>query len=83
MIKPLLLSCVTIALLSGCSMFKRDKAREETQITAEVQETFRKRWVDKRTADLVTQGTAAEAARAQAEREFNATYDFSRTPPKR
>jgi hypothetical protein len=83
MIKPLLLSCLAISLLTGCSMFKRGKAREETQITAEVQETFRKRWVDKRTADLVAQGTAAEAARAQAEREFNATYDFSRTPPKK
>jgi hypothetical protein len=74
---------MAIALLSGCSIFRRDKAREDTRITAEVQETFRKRWVDKRTAELVAQGTAAEAARAQADREFNAAYDFSRTPPKK
>jgi lipoprotein NlpI len=83
MIKPLLFSCVALSLLSGCSVFKRDKARQETQITAEVQETFRKRWVDKRTADLVAQGTAADAARAQAERDFAATYDFSKIPTKK
>lgn len=80
MIQRLLLSCLAVLLAGGCSLFKR-QPKDNTPITAEVQETFRKRWVDKRVADLVAAGTAADAARAQAEKEFAATYDFSQ--PKR
>ena len=76
MFKPLLLTCLALVLCTGCIFSKRSRARENTTITGEVQETFRKRWVDRRTAELVAQGTAAEAARAQAERDFVAAYNL-------
>jgi hypothetical protein len=76
MIKALLFSFAVIALTSGCIFSKKHRVKENTSITGEVQETFRKRWVDKRVAELVAQGTAAEAARTQAEAEFRTTYDF-------
>jgi hypothetical protein len=78
MIKVLLLCCLTLSLSTGCAFFRKsERARNRVPVTAEVQETFRKRWVDKRVADLVALGGEAEAARIQAEAEFRATYDFS------
>lgn len=78
MTKPLLLTCLAaFVLCSGCMFSRKSRSRENTSIAGEVQETFRKRWVEKRVADLVAQGTTAEAARTQAEAEFLKAYDFS------
>jgi hypothetical protein len=78
MLKLLPLCCLVLLLSSGC-LFSRRSANKDKPLTAEVQETFHKRWVDKRTAELTASGVAAEAARAQAETEFRAQYDFK--PP--
>ena len=78
MIKLLTLCCLTLFLATGCLFSKgSDRAKRRTPVTAEVQETFQKRWVDRRVSELVAQGTEAGVARAQAEREFHATYNFS------
>lgn len=76
----LLLALAALALhSSGCLFSKKAKtAKENSAISAEVEESFRTRWVDKRTAEIVAKGTAAEAARTQAETEFRERYGFTR-----
>ncbi len=82
MIKSLPVCCLVLLLTSGCLFSRRSAPKDNGPITTEVQETFRKRWVDKRTAELATQGIAADAARTQAETEFRARYDFKSPPAK-
>jgi H+/Cl- antiporter ClcA len=82
MIRTVFLSAlvITTALASGCSSSKKaPRVKESSAIASEVEEGFRQRWIDQRAAQLVAQGTAAEAARAQAANEFRERYDFSRT----
>lgn len=79
---PVLLAS-TVLLSTGCGLFSRKSGqpKESSAIAADVEETFRRRWVDKRVADLIAQGTEANAARVQAENEFRARYGF--TPRKK
>jgi len=78
MIKLLILCCLTLVLATGCLFSKSsDRSKRRTPVTAEVQETFQKRWVDRRVSELVAQGIEAGVARVQAEQEFHATYNFS------
>ena len=78
MTKSLLTTLLVTAMLlaTGCGMFskKSDKPKESSAIAGEVEETFRRRWVDKRAGELTAQGTEASAARVQAEREFQERY---------
>ena len=78
--KKVFLVATLVALMplaGGCSLFsKKARAKESTAIAGEVEATFRQRWVDKRVGELVAQGMAAEAARAQAGREFDERYQF-------
>lgn len=76
MTKSLPLCCLVLLLTSGCLFSRHSAPKDNGPITAEVQETFHKRWIDKRTAELTAQGLAADAARSQAETEFRAKYDF-------
>lgn len=81
MTKALLLiaSLVTLALSTGCLFSKKSqRAKESSAISADVEESFRRRWIDKRIGELAAQGTAAEAARTQAEAEFRERYGFTR-----
>jgi hypothetical protein len=75
----LFLSLATLAVSSGC-LFSRKarRAKESTAISADVEESFRKRWVDKRAGELAAQGTSADAARTQADAEFRERYGFTR-----
>lgn len=84
MTKLLLLSCLTLALAPGC-MFSKKTAmpKESSAIASEVEESFRKRWTERRAAELVAQGTAADAARSQAEGEFRERYEFTQTAGKK
>ena len=85
MTKPFLLSLLATALVlsSGCLFSKKSgRAKESSAIASEVEETFRKRWVDKRMADLAATGVTPEAARAQAEREFREKFGFNQTGKK-
>jgi hypothetical protein len=81
MIKPLLFiaGIIVLALSAGCLFSKKGaKAKESSAISADVEESFRRRWVDKRSGELTAQGTAAETARTQAEAEFRERYGFTR-----
>ena len=80
------LSAVCIASLccnSGCFFSKRaNRPKESTAIAADVEESFRKRWVEKRSTELAAKGTAGEAARTQAEAEFRERFGFTRAGQK-
>jgi hypothetical protein len=85
MTKPTLHAALAaaLALSAGCLFSKKsDRPKETSAISSEVEETFRQRWVDKRTSELTAQGTAAPAARAQAEQEFRERYAFNRKEKK-
>jgi hypothetical protein len=63
---------------AGCSLFRKsDRTKESSAIARDVEETFRRRWVDKRTAEIVAQGTASTVARTQAENEFREQFAFA------
>ena len=79
MMHRLLLTCLGLTTLftSGCLFWKKTpKEKENPSISGSVEESFRTRWIDKRTTELVAGGQAADAARAQAAREFAERYDF-------
>lgn len=84
MTKRLLPALLALLLVfsSGCVFSKKPKRpKESSAIAGEVEESFRRRWVDRRTGELMAQGTAADVARTRAETEFRERYDFS--PPGR
>lgn len=68
--------CLTALLGSGC-LFSKKTPKENPAISSSVEEAFRVRWVEKRAAELVAKGTAAEAARTQADAEFRERYVFN------
>lgn len=81
MIKAFLCSACIAALCcsSGCLFSKKaNRPKETSAIAADVEESFRKRWVEKRAAELATSGTTPDAARVQAEGEFRERYEFTR-----
>jgi hypothetical protein len=85
MIKALLFTVCIAALCcaSGCVFpFKGSRPKESSAIAADVEESFHRRWLDKRVAELTAQGTAAEAARVQAESEFRERFAFTRAAQK-
>jgi hypothetical protein len=71
--------CITALCFSGCLFSKKNsRTKENPAIAADVEESFRRRWVDKRVAELTAQGSAADAARTRAEAEFRERYGFTR-----
>ena len=85
MIKGFLFTvCIaTLCYTTGCVFSKKGtRPKESSAISADVEESFRKRWVDKRTFELTALGTAAEAARLQAENEFRERFAFTRAAQK-
>lgn len=76
-------SVLTLALCTSCSFSKKaQRAKENSAISADVEESFRKRWVDKRAGELAGQGTGGDAARTQAETEFRERYNYTRAGTK-
>jgi hypothetical protein len=75
---PLIVALAALTpLITGCGFFsKKTRAKESTAIAGEVEATFRQRWIDQRIGQLAAQGVAADAARAQAGREFDERYQF-------
>jgi hypothetical protein len=74
----------TLALSTGCLFSKKSRTpKESSAIASENEETLRRRWVEKRSAELTAQGTAADAARTQAENEFREKFGFNQGPKKR
>jgi hypothetical protein len=85
MIKAFLLPLcvVTLVCSTGCLFSKKaNRAKESSAISADVEESFRRRWVDKRAAEIAAQGVAADAARTQAENEFRERFVFTRAGQK-
>lgn len=79
----LLLSLLTLALSSGCAFWKKSpRTKESSTIAADVEESFRRRWVDQRVGQLTAQGVAAATAKTQAETEFRERYGFTRAGQK-
>jgi len=66
---------------SACHMFSSKKnpsaPKESKTVAVDVEKDFMHRWIDKRAADLVSQGRAPDAARAQAVSEFKATFSYT------
>jgi hypothetical protein len=79
-LKPsLLLFLATLILASstGCNLFRKNKKpKENPAIASEVEETFRKRWLDRRIPELTATGMDAATARSQAETEFHQQYPY-------
>ena len=73
-----------LTLSAGCAFSKKKPTRttENSAIASDVEETFRKRWLDKRIGELVAQGTAAEVARTQADGEFREKFGFNQASKK-
>jgi hypothetical protein len=73
----LFLAALVSLSATGCNLFRKSKKpKENPAIAAEVEAGFRQRWVDHRTAELVAKGTEAQAAAAQADREFHEKYPY-------
>jgi hypothetical protein len=78
---------VTLALAamllanSGCHLFSKKKKpdipKEGPAVATDVEKDFMHRWIDKRTTDLVALGNSPAAARAQAQAEFKAKYNYT------
>ena len=76
--RALLLIFAALTLTTGCSLFKKSQKPKEVQnLAADTDENFRQRFVDKRAAELVAQGLAENAARAQAQEEFKVRYSYA------
>lgn len=75
-----LLACLAAGVVfadTGCHYLHRHKKpKESSDIASDTDAEFRRRTVEKRTADLVSQGKDAAAARQQAEEEFAARYPY-------
>jgi hypothetical protein len=73
-----------IAGSAGCNMFSKKKKKKEPDPTAENSKTlgsdtekeFMVRWIDKRTAELVSQGNTQANARAQAVAEYKKNFPY-------
>jgi len=72
------LSCLGLAAFPGCMFSKKaSKPKENPAIAAEMEAEFMRRWVEKRAADLATQGLKPDAAHAQAVAEFKVKYSYT------
>ncbi len=72
----LALLLVLLPALAGCTAFKKRPA-EAQAITTQVEESFKLRWVERRTAELSGQGVAQDEARRRALVEFREKYEFT------
>ena len=78
-----ILCSAVLCCSSGCLFSRKSKGPKESQaIAADVEESFRQRWVTRRAAELAAEGTAADAARNRAENEFRERFDFTRPAQK-
>jgi len=64
---------------TACHFIKTKTHKENPNVAIEVEADFKQHWIDKRVAALTAAGTDTTAARAQAEKEFRATYSYLRT----
>lgn len=72
---------VSLVLSAGCWHSKK-KPKEVTAVATDVEEGFKLRWIEKRSADLVAQGMRIDIARQQAIDEFKVRYSYTRAADK-
>jgi hypothetical protein len=79
MTQRLLLSCLAAVLLAstGCSVFRRNSKSKDNALASETEENLKRRFIDRRTAELTAQGIAADAAKVQATEEFRQKYEYT------
>jgi len=65
------------ALSSGCFSSSKKKRAEEKSIPVAVEQSFKDRWMEKRSAELVQQGLTPYAAQRQADSEFAKKYSYT------
>jgi hypothetical protein len=70
-----------ILLLPGC-WHRKNKPKVITAVATDVEEGFKQRWMERRTAELVAQGQRVDIARQQALDEFRARYPYVRSADK-
>jgi len=86
--KRLLTVCLiasSLLLSTGCWHFwtrKNPKPVETSAVAADVENEFKQRFIEKRTAELVAQGQRVDIARQQALDEFRARYSYTRAADK-
>ncbi|MBP7142758.1 MAG: hypothetical protein KBA71_12685 [Opitutaceae bacterium] len=74
---PLFIAIPLTFLTPGCIFSK--KAKPNPNIAAEVEETFKQRWIARRMGELIAGGqvTDGRMAREQAVREFAEKYEYT------
>jgi hypothetical protein len=81
-LKPTIIVClsaVALTFLTGCNLFRKNKKpKENPAIAQDVEQAFRRRWVEQRVTELTAQGTDAAAARQQAEADFQTRFPYIR-----
>jgi hypothetical protein len=86
MTQRLLLSALALSALlsSGCQFWKKTpKSTENPSIPGSVEDSFKTRWIDKRSAELAAQGKSGDAARSQATAEYAEKFAYTGGLPKK
>jgi hypothetical protein len=73
----LTLAFTTLALAGCQSWRKENRAKNNKAVVAEVEESFRQRWIERRAAELMNRGVSPNLARSQAIEEFRLNYGFT------
>lgn len=80
MFKSTTLVCLAVLVLgsaSGCNLFRKSKKpKQNPAIAAELETDFRQRWIDRRAAELKSQGVETPAAGEQAMKEFSEKFPY-------
>jgi hypothetical protein len=83
--KRLVPFALAVAMLtgSGCHLFSKKKnpvaPKESPYLATDTEQDFMRRWIDKRTTDLVAKGMNPEDAHFQAVADYKVAYAFTRT----
>ena len=65
-----------MVIFSGCLTSKK-KPKVDTNVSLQVEEAFKQRWIEKRGAELMAGGLAPDIARSRAIEEFRERYEYT------
>ena len=76
---PAFLLLAAALAAGGCSLLSRKPAepKENPSLAGQTEDVLRRRWIERRSAELAAQGVAADAARTQAAAEFPAKFPYT------
>lgn len=69
--------CLLCALPFFAGCLNRNKAPEDKTITTQIEQSFKQRWIEHRSTELVGQGVAPDEARTRAIIEFRQRYEYT------